>query len=109
MIWFYIIALILYIIGFTLRSCLYRTITNSWRTVDLAKEDPSHRYKKKIPIWQLFLFVFVYFIPIVNIFGGCISIAWGMADDDSEFYLWEENALSRLFGKIYNFLTKSAW
>lgn len=107
MIWIYIIALILYIIGFTLRSCLYKTTTDDWRTIDIAKEDPRYRYKKKTPVWQLFLFILVYFIPIVNIFGGCVSIDWGMPDDNSEFHLWEENTLSRLFEKIYKLMTNS--
>lgn len=107
MFWIYLIALILYIIGFTLRFCLYET--TSWRTIDLAKKDPRYRYKKKTPVWHLLLFILIYFIPIVNIFGGCISIAWGLPDDNSEFHLWKENALSRLFGKIYKFMTNSAW
>lgn len=107
-IWIYLIALILYIIGFTLRSCLYETISY-WRTIDLAKEDPRYRYKKKTPVWHILLFALVYCIPILNILGGCICMAWGLPDNDSEFHLWEENKLSKILGKIDSFLTKEVW
>lgn len=110
MFWIYLIALILYIIGFILRSCLYKTTTNSWRTIDLAKEDPRYRYKKKTPVWHILIFILLYFIPFLNIAIGVVSLAWGLPDNDSaEFNLWEDNMFSKILGKIANFLTKEVW
>lgn len=109
MIWIYLIALILYIMGFTLRSCLYETTTNCWREVSMAKEDPQLRRRVETPMWHIIIFIILFLIPIINVGAGCMTIAWGSTDEDSQFHLYSSNSISRILGKIVNFLTKSIW
>ena len=108
MIWIYLIALILYIIGFTFRSCLYKTVSGYSKDIPLAKDSPRLRKRVDTPIWQILLFVLIFFIPLANIFGGCASIAWGLPDNN-KFLYFPDNKMSRFFGKIHSFLIKSIW
>ena len=109
MIWIYLIAFILYIIGFALRSCLYETNTNSWRDVSIAKEDPQLRKRVETPMWHIIIFIILFPIPIANVAAGIGSILWGLSAKDSQFHLYSNNSISRILGKIVNFLTKSIW
>ena len=109
MIWFYIISFILYIMGFTFRSCLYKTISGYSKDVPLAKESPKHRKRVKTPMWHVLLFVLIFFVPLVNVFGGMACIAWGLPDFGNTFLYFPENRFSRFFGKIHSFLTRSIW
>lgn len=108
MIWFYIISLILYIIGFTLRSCLYKTVSGYSKDIPLAKKSKKYRSKVYTPMWHILLFILGFFIPIVNIFIGCVCIAWG-SPDYNEFFYFPDNKVSRFFGKIHSFLIKPIW
>lgn len=109
MIWIYLIALILYIIGFALRSCLYVTITNSWRDVSMAKEDPQLRKRVETPMWHVIIFIILFPIPIANVAAGIGSILWGLCAKDSQFYLYSSNSTPKIFGKIVKFLIKPIW
>lgn len=108
MIWIYLISLILYIIGFTFRSCLYKSTSGYHSDILLAKESKKHRSKVYTPMWHILLFILGFFIPIANIFFGCVCIAWG-SPDDNEFLYFPDNKLSRFFGKIHSFLIKPIW
>ena len=108
MIWIYLITLILYIMGFIFRSCLYKTVSGYSKDIQLAKDSPKHRKRVDTPMWHILLFILIFFIPLVNIFGGLACIAWGLPYDN-EFLHFPENKFSKFFGKINSFLTKPVW
>lgn len=108
MIWIYLIALILYIIGFTFRSCLYKTVSGYSKDIQLAKDSPRLRKRVYTPMWHILLFILGFFIPIANILIGCTCIAWGLPDNN-KFLYFPDNKISRFFGKIHSFLVKSIW
>lgn len=107
MIWIYIISLILYIIGFALRSCLYQTVSGSCRDVLIAKQNPEYRERVPTYIWQVLLFIIVFTIPVINLVAGCFCVAWGLLENSSEFHLCKANAITRSIDKIIKFLNKS--
>lgn len=109
MIWFYIISLIFYILGFTLRSCLYQTVSGSSRDVPIAKQNPEYRERVPTPIWQVLLFIIGFIIPVLNVVAGCFCFAWGLLEECYQFHLWKQNSFTRSINKIVKFLNKSIW
>lgn len=116
MIWFYIISLIFYILGFSLRSCLYQTVSGSSSDVSMAKQNPEYRERVPTPIWHVLLFIIGFIIPVLNVTTGGLCMAWGLIEDTSQFHLYNANPASRFINKIgnftnkiMNFLNKSIW
>lgn len=102
-----LISLVLYAIGFSLRSCLYEPVNGD---IFMAKRIRSHRIRKKTPRWQAVLFILGLPIPILNILFGVIAVAWGVPDlEDDEFYVFENKLISNFIRKIINFFNKPLW
>lgn len=98
-----LISLVLYAIGFSLRSCVYEPVNGD---IFMAKRIRSHRIRKKTPRWQAVLFILGLPIPILNVFLGCSTIAWGLPDlEEDEFYVFK----GKLIRKLINFFKKPLW
>lgn len=102
-----LIALVHYAIGFSLRSCIYEPVNGDIYT---AKRIKSNRARKKTPRWQAVLFILGLPIPILNVFLGLLTIAWGIPDfERDEFYVFGNKLIPNFIRKIINFFIKPLW
>ena len=102
MIWVYLIALILYIIGFIFRSCLYETVSGYSKDIPLARNSPKLRKRVKTPRYYLVYFIFAFLIPVANVFVGFLCIAWSLPGDN-QFLYFLNSKISKLLTKYTTF------
>lgn len=102
-----LISLVLYAIGFSLRSCLYEPVNGDTYMARCLK---THRTRKKTPRWHAILFIIGFPIPVLNVFLGFFTVAWGLPDrENSEFYVFENKLIPNFIRKIINFFNKPLW
>lgn len=102
-----LISLVLYAIGFSLRSCLYEPVNGD---TYICRYSKIYRARKKTPRWHAILFIIGFPIPVLNVFLGFFTIAWGLPDrEKDEFYVFENKLISNFIRKIINFFNKPLW